>query len=405
LVSPFRSRFLPKNGHGIEFKHSLQVKIIVAPDSFKESLSATQVAEAISSGIKRVIPAAQISCVPFADGGEGTVEALVAATNGKLATAATTDPLGRPVRSFYGILGDGQTAVIEMAAASGLELLKSDERNPLLASTYGTGLLLKAALEAGFTNIILGIGGSATNDGGAGMAQALGFRLLDRDGNSIAPGGGFLHKLNTIDRSAVNPALERATITVACDVRNPLLGTSGATRVYGPQKGASPAMLEILEHNLSHWARILQETFGTEVAEIPGAGAAGGLGAGLIAFCKAQLVSGFDLIAELTGLEKQLVQTSLIFTGEGRIDDQTISGKTISGMARLAKKHEIPLIALAGFVSRDLHELYSLGVTSVFPITNRPMSLDESKAETAELLADTAERVMRAIAGCRAGKP
>lgn len=373
------------------------VKIVIAPDSFKESLSATKVAKAISSGIMRVVPDAEITCIPFADGGEGTVEALITATNGKRVNVRTVDPLGRPIQSFYGILGDGKTAVIEMAAASGLELLAPEERNLLMASTYGTGLLAKAALEAGFSNIILGIGGSATNDGGAGMAQALGFGLHDKNGNPIALGGGFLNELLSIDRSSVHPLLEKAKITVACDVRNPLLGPSGATRVYGPQKGATAETLQKLENNLTHFSGVLRLAFEKDFAEIPGSGAAGGLGAGLMAFCNADLVPGFKLISDLTNLENHLKNASLVFTGEGRIDAQTTSGKTISGIAQLAKKHAVPVIALAGYVSNDLQELYQMGVTAVFPIANRPLTLAESKTRAADLLTDTAERIMRTI--------
>lgn len=371
------------------------MNIVIAPDSFKESLAAKQVAEAISEGIKRVVPEAKINCIPFADGGEGTVDALVSATKGKIIFASSVDALGRPIQSFYGVLGDGKTAVIEMAAASGLELLAAEERNPLITSTYGTGLLIKAALEEGFTNIILGIGGSATNDGGAGMAQALGFGLLDKHGNPIAPGGGFLNELRSIDQSSAHSLLSKAKITVACDVRNPLLGPSGATRVYGPQKGATPEMTEILENNMAHFAGILRQEFGRDFAEIPGSGAAGGLGAGLMAFCGARLSPGFELISGLTTLESQLGKATVVFTGEGKIDAQTAFGKTISGIARLAKKHRVPLIAFAGHVGENLHELYELGVTAVFPIANRPMSPQESMAQAPELLADAAERVMR----------
>jgi len=373
------------------------MKIVIAPDSFKECLSATKVAAAISEGIQKIVPEAEIISIPVADGGEGTVEALVSATGGKIVHVPSLDPLNRPIQSFYGILGDGKTAVIEMAATSGIELISPEERNPLITTTYGTGLLLKAALDAGYTNIILGIGGSATNDGGAGMAQALGFGLQDKNGNSIGPGGGYLGKLYSISHSKVHPLLSDATITVACDVQNPLLGPSGATSVYGPQKGATPEMLEELEKNMTHFAGILQQEFGINFADIPGSGAAGGLATGLMVFCKARLVSGFDLVAQLTHLEDHIGQASLIFTGEGKIDSQTAFGKTISGVARLAKKSQVPVIALAGRIEGDMTELYNQGVTSVFAIGNKPMSLEESKANATQLLTATSEQIMRLV--------
>lgn len=373
------------------------MRIVIAPDSFKECLSATSVAAAISAGVKKVNPEAEMVCIPVADGGEGTVEAIVSATNGIIKETPSVDALNRPIRSFYGILGDGKTAVIEMAAASGIELIAPEERNPLITSTYGTGLLLKAAMDDGFTNIILAIGGSATNDGGAGMAQALGFDLQDKNGEPIGLGGGSLADLYSIDSSHVHPLLSTVKITIACDVRNPLLGTSGATFVYGPQKGATPPMLDILEENMAHFATILQQKFGTNFAEIPGSGAAGGLGAGLLAFCKAQLISGFDLINQLTHLEDQISRADLVFTAEGRIDSQTAFGKTISGVAQLGKKYQVPVIALAGKIEDDLTGLYRQGITAVFAIGDRPMSLDESKERAAELLAGTVEQLMRIL--------
>ena len=373
--------------------------IVVAPDSFKECLSATQVALAISDGIKRVVPEAEITCIPIADGGEGTVEALVNATGGTIIRTPSVDAINRPIQSFYGILGDGRTAIIEMAAASGIELLAPNERNPLITSTFGTGLLMKAALNAGFTKLIVAIGGSATNDGGAGMAQALGFGLYDRDGLSIQPGGGSLADLQFIDCSNVHPLLGKAKITVASDVRNPLLGPNGATYVYGPQKGATLEMLEVLEKNMARFSHILHQKLGTNVARIPGAGAAGGLGAGLTAFCNAEMSSGFELVSELTDLEKYIREASMVFTAEGRIDSQTAYGKTISGVAQLAKKHKVPVIALAGTVAGGLSELYAQGITAVFAIANQPMSLEESKVRASELLADTAEQIMRTMIG------
>lgn len=375
------------------------MRVVVAPDSFKESLSANNAVAAIASGIRTVDQTATIVCIPMADGGEGTVEALVAATSGKLISVASVDALNRPIESFYGVLGDGKTAVIEMAAASGLELLAPAERNPLITSTYGTGLLLKAALEAGFREITIGIGGSATNDGGAGMAQALGFKLLDKNGKSIGLGGGSLANLFKIDRSEVHPLLASVKITIACDVQNPLVGPTGATAVYGPQKGATPEMIGLLEHGMTHYSRILQQEFGVNYSKTPGDGAAGGLGAGLMTFCGAQMRSGFELISELTDLEKQISRADLVFTGEGKIDSQTAYGKTISGIARLCKKHRVPLIALAGIVSGDLSELYEQGLTSAFAIANRPMSLEESKTDAANLLSFTSEQIMRMISG------
>lgn len=371
--------------------------IVVAPDSFKECLTATQVSLAISEGIKRVVPEADIIRIPVADGGEGTVAALVTATGGKIIQTPSVDALNRPIDSFYGILGDGKTAVIEMAAASGIELIVHEERNPLITTTFGTGLLLKAALDAGFTQIIIGIGGSATNDGGTGMAQALGFGLFDEDGQPLNLGGGSLCALHSIDCSNVHPKLQEAKITVACDVRNPLLGSSGATYVYGPQKGATPQMLETLERNMVHFSRILQQEMKINVSEIPGAGAAGGLGAGLMAFCKTKMISGFELVSELTNLEKHISQASLVFTAEGKIDAQTAFGKTISGVGQLAKRHKVTAIALAGMITDDLTELYKQGITSVFAIGNQPMSLEESKAQASELLANTTEQIMRIV--------
>ena len=375
------------------------MRIVIATDSFKECLSATKVAKAISEGIKRVVPDAKIICIPVADGGEGTVEALVTATSGRIVPTPSVDALNRPVQSFFGILGDGKTAVIEMAAASGIELLSFEKRNPMITSTYGTGLLLKTAMEAGFTEIILGIGGSATNDGGAGMAQALGFRLLDKNNDPIGFGGGCLSQLHRIDSSNVHPNLQKVKITIACDVQNPLLGFSGATHVYGPQKGATPEIVETLEKNMRHFSGILLQEFKIDYSAISGAGAAGGLGAGLMAFCKAEIISGFTLISKLTDLDKHIKNAILVFTAEGKIDRQTAFGKTISGVAQLGQKYLVPVIALAGSADNNLDELYTLGLTSAFAIANRPMSLEESKENAAQLIASTSEQVMRLIVG------
>lgn len=373
------------------------MRILVAPDSFKENLSANQVAEAISEGITRIIPEAEIIRIPFADGGEGTVEALITATGGQIIPTSTVDALNRPISSFYGVLGDGETAVIEMAAASGIEKLLPEERNLLLTSTFGTGILLTTVLEAGFRKIILGIGGSATNDGGAGVAQALGFGLLNKRGKSIGPGCGDLSEIQSISRKNVHALLKDAQITIACDVKNPLLGASGATRVYGPQKGATPEMLDRLESNLAHFAAIVNKEFETDWVDLPGAGAAGGLGFGLLNFCKAEIVPGFDLICRLTQLDEHIQHASAVFTAEGRIDSQTAFGKTISGIARLAQKHGVPVIALAGSISGDLTELFEQGITAAFAIADKPMTLEESKARAAGLIAQTTEQIMRTL--------
>jgi len=375
--------------------------IVIAPDSFKESLSATKVAAAIAKGICRVKPDARIISIPMADGGEGTVEAMITATSGKITKVQSVDALNRPIESFYGILGDGKTAIIEMAAASGIEQLIVDERNPLITSTFGTGLLIKAVLDAGYTNIIVGIGGSATNDGGSGMAQALGFKLLDEAGDSIGFGGNSLHKLRRIDFSKVHPLLASAKITVACDVQNTLTGPHGATRVFGPQKGATPEMIEVLETGIIHYSKVLQQELGIDYSIVPGSGAAGGLGAGLMAFCDAKMRSGFELVAELTMLEKHISQAELVFTGEGKIDAQSAYGKTIRGIASLCKKHEVPLIAFAGMVSGELEELYRNGLTAAFSIANQPISLHESKKQAASLITGATEQVMRLISGTK----
>lgn len=373
------------------------MQIVVAPDSFKECLSSAQVAAAIAEGIGRVYPEANTISIPIADGGEGTVAALVAATGGRIVKTPSVDALNRPIQSFYGILGDGKTAVVEMAAASGIELIAPEERNPLIATTFGTGLLIKAVLDAGFTRIIVGIGGSATNDGGSGMAQALGFKLQDKNGKSIEFGGGSLKELRVIDDSAVHPQLSKAEITVACDVRNPLLGSSGATMVYGPQKGATTEMIGKLEENMAYFSCKLREKFRINVSEVPGAGAAGGLGAGMLAFCNAKIASGFETVSKLTNLDEHISGATMVFTAEGKIDAQSANGKTISGVAQIAKKYDLPVIALAGVVAKSAKELYCQGVTAIFSIAQTPISIEESKARAAELLADKAEQLMLVV--------
>lgn len=370
------------------------MKILIAPDSFKDCLPANEVARFLELGILKVFPDAEIIKIPLADGGEGTVEALVNTTDGKIINIQVHDPLMRKIDSFLGILGDGKTAIIEMAAASGLELLKEKERNPWLTTTFGTGELIKAALDFGCQTILIGIGGSATVDGGAGMVQALGIELLDKQNKSIAKGGKGLAQVETINTETLDKRLKECKILVACDVKNPLLGENGAAKVYGPQKGANPEMVRKLEQNLTHYAKVIESHLGTSIAETQGAGAAGGLGAGLLAFLNADLKPGFELISETVHLAEQIVNADLVITAEGKIDYQTRFGKTPAGVAGIAKKFNKPLLAFAGSLGPRVESLNELGFTSIIPITDKPMSLQESITNAGELLMNAAERTM-----------
>jgi len=377
------------------------MRIVIAPDSFKECLTSTEVAESIAMGILRVAQDAEIHKIPMADGGEGTVEALVAATGGQIHEVNTLDPLMRPIKAKYGVLGNGQIAVIEMAAASGLALVELENRNPLITSTYGTGLMIKHVLEQGYKKIILGIGGSATNDGGAGMAQALGFKLFDAEGKEIGQGGACLASLIGIDGSHFDPKLSELQITVACDVSNPLCGPLGASAIFGPQKGANSQMVAQLDASLSHFSEIIKRDLKKDVADILGAGAAGGLGAGLLAFTNATLAPGFQIISDLTNLDELIANCDLAFTAEGKIDYQTQFGKTPIGVARLAQKYNKPLIALAGVVGSGTDELHGLGITAIFSIANGPISMKESIANASMLLEKKAEQMMRLFLASR----
>ncbi|GAB6117973.1 glycerate kinase [Thermoanaerobacter brockii subsp. lactiethylicus] len=372
------------------------MKILIAPDKFKESLSALKVADSIEKGILKVFPKAVIEKVPMADGGEGTVESLVNATGGKIIKTNVKDPLFRDIESFYGILGDGETAVIEMAAASGLYLLKDYERNPMITTTYGTGQLIKDALDKGCRNFIIAVGGSATNDGGAGMATALGVKFYDKDGREIGLGGGALSKIYSIDTSNLDYRLKECRFIVACDVANPLIGENGASRVYGPQKGATKEMVKVLDKNLEHYGKLLEKYFNKRIIDVPGSGAAGGLGAGLMAFLNAQLKSGIEIIIEALKLEEKIKEADIVISGEGKVDFQTAFGKTISGIAKLCKKHNKPLIVIAGTVE-DIEKLYEIGVSSVFSIMEKPMSLEDAIKNAPTLLEKSAERIFRLI--------
>jgi len=373
------------------------MNIIIAPDSFKGSLTALEAADAIEQGVRDVLPDAEIVKFPLADGGEGTCEAMVLASDGRLLREEVTGPLGEPVEATWGILGDDVTAVIEMAQAAGMGLVPPDRRDPLVTTTYGVGELIKVALEAGCTRVIVGLGGSATNDGGAGMAQALGAKLLGPGGEELARGGGALADLERIDAAGLDPRLENVQVYAATDVTNPLVGPEGASAVYGPQKGASPEMVEALERALERWAQVIQRDLGVEVRDLSGAGAAGGLAAGLVAFCGAEIRSGASLVLRMLRFEEFLASADVIFTGEGRLDRQIEFGKAISGVALLAEKHEVPVVAFTGQLEVEPDKLAARGVSGVVPIVPGPLSLEEAMSRADELLQAAAERAMRLL--------
>ena len=366
-------------------------KIIIAPDSFKGSLTALEVAEAIEDGIKEALPSAETVKLPMADGGEGTVECLVNATGGKILKKTVIGPLGEPVEASYGILGDGTTAVIEMAEASGLTLVPQDKRNPMITTTYGTGELIKAALCNGCNKIIIGIGGSATNDGGVGMAQALGVKFLDKDGREIGFGGGELKKIEKIDITGLDKRIKNTEILVASDVKNPLCGPNGASYVYGPQKGATPEMVKELDEGLAHLAEIIKRDLGKDIKDIPGAGAAGGLGAGLIAFLDAKIKPGIELIMEALRFEEKVKDATLVITGEGKIDRQTVYGKVPVGVAKVSKKYNIPVLAIGAVVEEDPDFFKPYGIDYVLAISPT-MDINAPKQEKHNLIKENIKR-------------
>jgi glycerate 2-kinase len=371
--------------------------IILAPDSFKESLTAQQVCVAMQAGLEQVFPDARYVHVPMADGGEGTVQSLVDATGGTVRRAWVTGPLGEAVEAAFGILGDGETAVIEMAAASGLELVPSADRDVRRATTYGTGELISVCLDQGVRRLVLGLGGSATNDGGAGMAQALGAHLLDASGRPLPLGGAPLANLARIDVSGLDPRLRDCAIEVASDVTNPLCGPTGASAVYGPQKGATPTDVTELDAALEHYADIVRRDLGRSVGEVPGAGAAGGLGAGLLAFTQARISSGIDIVIRLTGLVDHVAEANLVLTGEGRMDGQTRFGKTPFGVASVARAAGTPVIGIAGSVGEGIEELAEY-FDAIIPVIGRVAPLSEVLAEAASNVERTCANVGRLIA-------
>jgi len=374
---------------------SCMLKVLIAPDSFKESLDGMDVAIAIRQGLEKAINGVEAICLPVADGGDGTIEALVKASNGSFMTSRVSDPLGVPIDAVWGIMGDGVTAVIEMARASGLALLTDEQRDPRYTTTFGTGQLICEAIQKGYKKFIIGIGGSATNDGGAGMAQALGVKFLDKNGKELSFGGAPLADLRKIDMTNISSEISELSVLVASDVSNPLCGKTGASAIYGPQKGATPEMVLELDAALKNYADIISTNLDKNIEFLPGAGAAGGLGAGLMAFMNAELKPGIDLVTEALDFDKYLQDCDLVITGEGAIDGSTIFNKAPVGVAQRAKKYNIPVIAFAGTLGDGYQKVYEYGIDAVFNVQNKPMSLQDSIKSTKELLIDSVDRVMR----------
>ncbi len=373
------------------------MKIVICPDSFKGSLTSGEAADAIARGFRIGAGEGDIEFVklPLADGGEGTAEALVRATGGEMREVIVHNPHGREIKSSYGILGDGKTAVVEMAAASGIGLLEESERDPLITATVGVGELLAAAAESGVEKMIVGIGGSATNDAGTGAMAVLGARFLDKGGHGLSLGGGSLVDLDRIDMSGFQFPKDKIQVTVACDVTNPLFGPTGAAAVYGPQKGATPQIIEQLDAGLRQWAEVVKRDLGKDVADMPGAGAAGGLGAGLCAFLGAELKSGIDIVLDAVGFDEVISGAELVVTGEGRLDEQTARGKTVVGILKRTQQAKVPLVALVGSCSGDISSLYDAGLTACFSLTPGPMSADYAMKHASELLTSVAANVAR----------
>ncbi len=373
------------------------MKILVAPQEFKGSISALSASEAAKNGILRVFPKAEVVLCPVADGGDGTLETLVEVSGGEVRTCSVQNPIGETIQAQWGAMGDGATAVIEMARTSGLALLSLDERDPLNASTYGLGQAISEALNEGFRKFIVGIGGSATNDAGAGMAQALGANLLDDRGNTISFGGAALSNLQTVDISNMDSRIKDSKFLVACDVSNPLTGEEGASAVYGPQKGATPEMVQKLDDALSNFAAVVKKDLKKDVSEMSGAGAAGGLGAGMMAFMGAELKAGVDIVLDTVNLRDKLTSVDLVITGEGGMDFQTIYNKAPIGVARIASEHNIPTIAIAGLLGSNFKIVHEHGIRAATSIVNGPITLEEASDRAFELISDSVEESLRFI--------
>lgn len=379
------------------------MKILVAADSFKGSLSSAELADSIEAGIQKVYPDAEVVKVPVADGGEGTVQALVDGTNGVYRTIKAWGPLMSPVTALYGITGDGKTAVIEMASASGLPLVPAADRNPMKTTTYGTGELIKDALEKGCREFLIGIGGSATNDCGMGMMQALGMKFFDVNGVETGVGGESLGKTVSIDDSGLIPEAKDAKFLIACDVDNPLYGENGAAHVYGRQKGADDRMILALDEGLKHFSSVVEKKYLFDMNSLPGAGAAGGLGGAFAAFLKGELKPGIDIILEKTGLKEKMTGADFVITGEGRIDFQTVMGKTPIGVSKMAARQNIPVIAIAGAVADDAGIVHDHGINSLFSIMNYPISLDDAmEPERSRIFVEkNIEEIFRLVKTCQ----
>ncbi len=371
------------------------MKIVIAPQAFKGSISALDVAHAMREGVLRAVPDAEVALVPVADGGDGTLETLVEGSGGTIRDTTVTDPLGQRRDSQWGAMGDGRTAVIEMARTSGLALVPPERRSPLLATTFGLGEAMLDALEAGFRRFIIGIGGSATNDAGAGMAQALGIRLLDSEGNDLPHGGAALACLDRIDVSGLDKRAVESEFLVACDVSNPLTGPEGASAIYGPQKGATPEMVAQLDAALKHFAGIVQRDVGADVDQVPGAGAAGGLGGGMMAFLGGELRTGVDIVLETVDLESHLDGADLVITGEGQMDYQTMYAKAPIGVAGRARSRGVPVIAVSGSLGEGYLHVHEHGIDAAAAITSAPMTLDEASNRAAELVASATDQALR----------
>ena len=375
------------------------MKFVLAPDSFKESMTAKEVCQAMENGIRKVLPDAKIISVPMSDGGEGTMDSLIDATNGQKYAVKVTEPLGTPVTAHYGILGDQKTAIIEMAEASGLSYVPQNKRTPATikkTTTFGTGELINAALKHDVTRVIIGLGGSSTNDGGSGMAQAIGVKFFDHNDHEITQklGGGDLKQITRIDTIDINPKIKKTKFLLASDVTNPLTGTNGASYVFGPQKGADQATAKELDENLSHYAKII----GQNIAQTPGSGAAGGLGAGLLAFTHAKIYPGVKLVANEVHLAEKIKEAEYVFTGEGGTDFQTQFGKTPYGVAQIAKKYDVPVISLAGYIGKGIDHLYDKGFTAIFGILAKAENIDQALKDGPQNVERTTENVVRLIA-------